>query len=249
MKAHARVVAERQRGRSRCTTLRSSPPITFRATPEGLHLVGTTAGPVGGDDLALEVTVAAGASLTIRSAAAQLVLPAPTPRPSNLRVAVEVGPGASLRWLPEPMLLVRGADHRLTTVVAMEAGADLVWRDEVVLGRDGEPSGSLIQRIRIERDGLALLCTEVALGPAWPTSAGPAGIGGARMLASTVLVGEAAQAVLAVLARPGTADETADGPVRAAAHRLAKDAVLLTALGPEVDPTRAALMRLGAPPA
>lgn len=246
MKAHARVVAEHRRGRSRCTTLRSSPPLAFRATPEGLHLVATTAGPVGGDDLVLDVAVAAGASLTVRSAAAQLVMPSPTPMASTMRLAVEVGRGATLRWLPEPTVLVRGADHRLTTVVAIEADADLEWRDEVVLGRHGESSGSLVHRIRIERDGRALLCTEVAVGPAWPTSAGPAGIGGARVLASTVLVGQPARALLG---RPGAGVATSDsaGSVRSAALPLGDDAVLLTALGDDVDATRAALIRLGAP--
>ena len=250
MKATARVVAERRRGRSRCTTLRSSPPLTLRATGDGLHLVGTAAGPVGGDELALEVTVAAGASLTVRSVAAQLVMPAPTPTPtpkaSTMHLEIEVGRGASLRWLPQPTVLVRGADHRLTTVVRLAPGADVVWRDEVVLGRDGEASGSLLHRFRVERADVPLLCTEAAFGPEWPSSAGPAGTNGARVVASTLLAGEPARRVLARLG--GRAPETA-GTLPAAAFPLGDDAVLLAALGPQLDATRAAVAGYGAPPA
>lgn len=235
MKAAAQVVVERCHGRDRCTTLRSAPPLTLRATPGGLHLVGTAAGPVGGDDLTIMVTVAAGASLVVRSVASQLVLPAPRPASSRMRQVVDVGAAASLDWRPEPMVVVRGADHRVATVVTLAADADLVWRDEVVLGRDGEVGGSLLQRIRIERAGVVVLCTEVALGPAWPTSAGPAGIGGARVVASTVLVGRPARDTL------DGAEATAGTSARAALFRLAGDAVLLTALGDELDSTRAAL--------
>ena len=240
MRAAARVVAERRGGRSRCTTLRSSPPLTLRATAGGLHLVGTAAGPVGGDELALEVTVTAGARLTVRSVAAQLVLPAPTPAASTMALAIEVGPGASLRWLPEPTVLVRGADHRLTTTVALDGSADLEWRDEVVLGRDGEAGGSLLHRLRVERGGRPLLCTEVALGPVWPTAAGPAATGGARVAASVLLVGAPARSVLAGLGR-GEPAAAPEGSVRAAAFALDGDAVLLSALGDEIDATRAAL--------
>lgn len=238
MKAHARVVVERRRERSRCTTLRSEPPLTFRSTPDGLHLVGTSAGPVGGDELALDVVLAAGTELTVHSVAAQLVLPSPVPVPSTMRVRVRVGEGASLRWLPEPTLVVRGADHRVTVTIDLAQDADLVWRDEAVLGRNGEPGGSLLQTLRVERRGRPLLCTEVALGPAWPASGGPAGTGGARVAAATLLAGRPARAALAH--RGGTPTIGSRG-VRGAAYLLADDAVLLTALGNRLDEVRSTL--------
>ncbi len=241
MRAHARVVAEGSGGRSRCTTLRSAPPLTFRETDTGLHLVGTAAGPVGGDDLTLELTVGPGASLTVRSVAAQIVLPGPGSAASSTRMVVIVGEGASLRWRPEPTVVVRHADHRLTTLISLAPDADLVWCDEIVLGRTDEPGGSLVHRLRVERDGRPLLCTEVALGPAWPTSAGPAGTGGAHVVASTLLVGAAARAALARSAAPD-----GPGPVRSATLALVDDAVLVTALGDTLGPTRRALALRGA---
>ena len=50
----AAVVAELAGDRTRCTTLRSDPPISLRDTPDGLYLVASGAGPVGGDDLHLD---------------------------------------------------------------------------------------------------------------------------------------------------------------------------------------------------
>lgn len=253
MKAHARVIAERGRERSRCTTLHSEPPLTFRSTPDGLHLVGTAAGPLGGDELTLELTVAAGASLTVRSVAAQLVMPSPWPAPSTMRSAIEVAAGATLRWLPEPILVVRGADHRATVTIDLAPDAGLQWREEVVLGRDGEPGGSLLQRLRVDRAGRPLLCTEVALGPAWPASSGPAGTGGARVMATTLLVGEPARPALdrlgqdnavAVRIDNGAAQQSG---VRWASYRLPSDSVLLMGLGGRLDAVRAALVIAGSP--
>jgi len=242
VKAHASVVAERHRGRTRCTTLRSAAPLTFRVTAGGLHLVGTAAGPVGGDDLSVEVTLARGAALTVRSVAAQLVLPSATPAVSSMRLLITVEAGASLRWIPEPTILVRGCDHRVSTTIELGPGAELVWRDEVVLGRHDEPSGSLLQRLRVVQDGRPLLCTEVALGPKWPTSDGPAGVGAERVVASTLLVGSPARFALERAA--GEADlPVGSDSVRRAAFRLAGDAVLLSALGADLDATRAALAR------
>jgi urease accessory protein len=193
VKATARIVALADgRGGTRCTTLRSAPPLSFRETAEGLYLVGTAAGPLGGDDLRLGLSVGAGAALTVRSAAAMLVQPGARPgAPSSLHVDVEVGPGGLLRWLPEPTVAVRGCDHRATTVIRLAPGAQLVWREELVLGRHGEEGGSILQRLRIDAGGLALLRNDLAAGPRWPGSSGPAVTAGARALGALVTVGGA----------------------------------------------------------
>jgi urease accessory protein len=190
VRASARLRAELVGGRTRCTTLRSAPPLTFRETPEGLFLVGTAAGPLGGDELELVVDVGPGATLTVRSVAAQLAQPGPRAgAPSSLRVEVTVAAGAELAWLPEPTVAVRGCHHRVTTVIRCAAGARLVWRDEVVLGRHREASGSILQRLRVDRAGRPLLRHDLALGPDWPSSAGPAVLGPARAVGSLVTVG------------------------------------------------------------
>lgn len=201
-------------GRTRCTTLRSAPPISLRETPDGLYLVASGAGPVGGDDLDLEVHVDIGASLLVRSAAASMVLPGPAGERSSLTVRARVD--GVLTWLPEPTVLVTGCDHRTMARIELGAEATLMWRETVVLGRHGEPSGSLLQQLHVDRDGYPLLRNDVLLGPVWPASDGPAGTGGADVVTSTLVVGGAAPA------------DPADG--RGAVLQLADDAWLVSAL-------------------
>jgi urease accessory protein len=210
----AAVVAEVAGDRTRCTTLRSAPPISLRETPDGLYLVASGAGPVGGDDMHLDVDVQSGASLVVRSAAASMVLPGPSGKPSSLRVRARVR--GSLRWEPEPTILVAGCDHRATATIDLAADATLAWREVVVLGRHDEPSGSLLQRLHVDRAGAPLLRTELPVGPRWPGAEGPAGTGGALVVSSLLVVG---------LDEPSVPDG-ADGAVL----RLADDAWLVTAI-------------------
>ena len=230
--AHATVGAERVGERTCCTTLRSAPPISLRTTPDGLYLVGSAAGPVGGDDVRLDIDVAAGADLDVRTVAAGLTYPSAHRHRSRFDVTATVAAGATLRWRPEPTVLVAGCDHRTAATVRLAEGAALVWRDEVVLGRHGEPSGSLLQRLRIDVAGRPLLRNDLALGPAWPGAEGPAGAGAARAVGTLVVVGEAAAG--AVLPPP------VDG-VRSGLSELGPDAVLLTAVGDRWSLVRRAL--------
>jgi urease accessory protein len=203
----------------RCTILRSAPPITFRVTPDGLRLVGTAAGPVGGDQLRLDLRVADGGTLTVRGVGASLVHPGPQAEPSRLDVEVDVGAGASLRWLPMPTVLIRGCDHTTTVTIRLGEGSRLLWRDEVVLGREGEPTGSLRQRLRVDRAGRPLVRNDLSVGPRWPGSLGPAGTDQARAVATVVAVGE-----LCAVA-------TVEG-VRMAVLPIDEGATLVTAVAP-----------------
>jgi urease accessory protein len=210
----AAVVAEAAGDRTRCTTLRSAPPISLRETADGLYLVASGAGPVGGDELQLDLDVRCGASLQVRSAAASMVLPGPSGRHSSLQVRAWVR--GSLRWEPEPTILVAGCDHRTTTTIDLAAGATLAWREVVVLGRHGEATGSLLQRLHVDRAGAPLLRTELPVGPRWPGSEGPAGTAGALAVSSLLVVG---------LDEPALPDGA-----HGAVLRLAEDAWLVTTL-------------------
>jgi len=210
----AAVVAELAGTRTRCTTLRSSPPISLRDTPDGLYLVASGAGPVGGDDLHVEVEVGCGASLVVRSAAASMVMPGPSGEPSSLRVRAQVR--GSLRWEPEPTILVAGCDHRTSSTIELAEGAKLVWKEVVVLGRHDEPTGSLLQRLHVDRAGAPLLRSELPVGRRWPGAEGPAGTDGALVVTSLLVVG---------LDEPVPPDGL-DG----ALLRLADDAWLVTSL-------------------
>lgn len=210
---------------TRFTTLFSEPPLSLRSTPEGLFLVGSGAGPIGGDELCLDVTVEEGAVAMLRSAAASIVLPGPFGESSSMTVRASVA--GSLSWCPEPTVLVAGCDHRASSSISMERGGRLWWREEVVLGRHDEPTGSLLQRIRIEVEGRPILHTETPVGPRWPGSSGPAGLDGAGAIGSIVMVG---------WGEPEVPSDT--GEVRSAAVCLSEAAWLVTALAPGASQVR-----------
>jgi urease accessory protein len=156
--------------------------------PAQVHLVGGSAGPLGGDELRCSVDLGPGARLEVRSVAASVALPGPNGRESSLEILARVGEGAALSWSPQPLIAARGARHRTIARVELAADARLVWRDELVLGRDGEEPGSVSTRLRVVRDGKVLLDHEIAMGPRHPGSLGPASSGGHRALGTVLIV-------------------------------------------------------------
>ncbi|MDH4363592.1 MAG: urease accessory protein UreD, partial [Acidimicrobiia bacterium] len=227
-------------GRSRVTTLRNDPPFTFRPTPDGpfpggVVWVGTAAGPVGGDELRLRVNVGPEAELRLTSVAASLVLPGPRGDTSATTTTVTVANGARLWWLPEPTIVAAEADHRADTTVRLGDGVELVWVEEVVLGRHGETAGRLRSRLRIEgRAGVPLLCSGLDTGrPGWD---GPAGLAGCRAVAQVVLLGPPADRMLAA-GTPLVVDDRA----RLALSPLAGGGAVAAVAGPSTLAVRRAV--------
>jgi len=241
VRARARVAAERDgRGGSRLVTLRSEAPLLLRSTPEALYLVGGAGGPLGGDDVSLEIVVGSGARLTVRTAAASIALPGAGP--SRFRVWARVAEGGELRWLPEPLVAATACDHHMEATVALEGDARLVWREELVLGRHSEPSGSVSSRSDVDLDATPLLRHELALGPAHPGAASPAVTAGARAVGSVVMIGPgwapSAPAVLrataAVLALARSGLQVVALADDASVLRSSLDAGMLAAAGPGI---------------
>lgn len=187
MRARAILVAEVDgMGATRLTRVRSEPPLVLRATAEAVYLVGGAGGPLGGDDLSVEVEVGPGAELTVRTAAASVALPGESE--SYVRVTARVAAGGRLWWLPEQVVAAAGCRHRMETTVTIAAGAMLVWREEIVLGRHGETPGSVRTRFRVDAGSAPLLRHELALGPDHPAAGGPAVVGAARAVGSVLLL-------------------------------------------------------------
>jgi urease accessory protein len=226
VKARARLVAAPG---DRLTVLHGEPPLLLRRTgPATVHLVGGAAGPLRGDDLRLEIEVEAGAELTVRSVAAQLALPgrAGLP-PSRLEIRARVGPDATLRWLPEPLIAAAGCDHRTVTHVEVAEGGRLLWRDDLVFGRHGERSGSLRTSALFRYAGKTVYRHDLAVGPDAPGWAAAAVLDGAQAFGTLLALPEAAS-------RP---PEGAD----VAAMPLAGPGVVITALGTDIRGVKAAL--------
>jgi urease accessory protein len=216
--SRAAVVAERgPGGRTRVTRLRSDGPLALRESGGAVYLVGAGAGPLGGDDLELTVEVGTGACLDIRSAAASLVLPGRRAAVSRLTVRARVGAGARLVFAPEPAIAAAGCDHRASADVVLEEGAELVWREEIVLGRHGERPGRYISRFDVTACGVPLLRHELRVDDD-ATSA--AVLGDAKTVGTLLLSGKN------LAAEPHAAEGLAVLP-------LAGPGVLVTALAPD----------------
>jgi urease accessory protein len=200
-------------GRTRVTVLRSDGPLALRATPDGIYLVGAAAGPLGGDDLALDIDVGPGAGLVLRSAAAMVALPGRRGGPSALRITARVGAAGRLDYAPQPAVAAAGCHHRTHASVELGPGAALRWREELVLGRDGEAPGRYASRLDVTLAGAPVYRGELAAGCPG-TDGSSAVLAGARAAGGVLLVAErgprpaaAVHEGLAVLplAGPGTA--------------------------------------------
>jgi urease accessory protein len=174
-------------GRTRITVLHSDGPIALRDTPQGVYLVGAAAGPLGGDDLALDIDVGPGSHLVLRSAAGVLLLPGPHGGTSTMRISARVGAGGRLDYGPQPTVAAAHCDHQARAVLELGAGATLRWREEIVLGRYGEPSGHCASRLDITQSGVPLYRGELIVGSP-ETDASAAVLGGAAAVGSAVLV-------------------------------------------------------------
>ncbi|MFF5703314.1 urease accessory protein UreD [Streptomyces sp. NPDC012794] len=231
LRATARIRAAADgRGGTALPLLAGEGPLALRRTrgegaEAGVTLVGAMSAPLGGDHLTVEAEAGPGARLAVRSAAATLVLPGRGGEPARYDVRLTLAAGSAVRWLPEPLVSVRGSDLRATTRAELAPAARLLLREEQVLGRSGEAPGLLRSRLTATRDGRPLLDQELSCGPGAPGGwDGPAGTAGHRALGQLLVVDprfEADPPRAAVLGE------------FAAATPLAGPAVLVTALAPD----------------
>lgn len=232
MRAHAQIVADLDpRGRTRLVRLRGQTPLLLRQAggdrPATVYIVGGAASPLGGDDLRLDIEVRAGAAVRVRAVAASVALPGPAGAPSSMAVTALVEAGARLEWLPEQTVAAAGCRHRATSTVTLADGAALRWRDELVCGRHGESSGSVVVATAVTYAGRPLLRQSLTVGPDAPGWAGPAVLGGARTTGTLLAV------------EPGAGLPPEAVADRAATVRLAGGpATLRTAIAPDAHTLR-----------
>jgi urease accessory protein len=209
--------------------VRCAPPLTLRQVrgeaPDGeqrceLRLVGTAAGPLAGDDLALSLVLRPGARATLRAAGASVAQGGGGER--TLAIRADLGQGADL--IAEPGVLVACAGSRIEVRVeiTLGAGAAVDWRELIVLGRTGEPAGQATLRWDVTRGGEPVLRQFADLGPALYR--------GGRVLAC------------ALISDPAAKVRTAVESAAAVAQRLNDHTVLVSVL--EDDAARA-VRRLG----
>jgi urease accessory protein len=181
LSAAAEIVAEAgPAGVTRLPVLSSQVPLVLRRTPDAVYVVGGAAGPIGGDELSLRITVGAGAFLRVRTAAASIALPGLDGLESVLRVTICVGAGGRLEYLPEPVVVTSRARHATIVSATLAEGAALVLRDELLLGRHGEAGGVARSVLRADYAGQPLLRHSLEVSGTDSVSMGPAVLAGHR---------------------------------------------------------------------
>jgi urease accessory protein len=194
VRAATRLTVERGPGRQRVRWAHAWPVVVRQTGDERVHLVHAAGGPLGGDELALDVDVGSGARLAVRSAGATLVQPAARAggSPARWTVTARVGPGGQLNWAPEPTVVSDGAALESMLRVELAADAAAVAREVVVLGRHGERGGRYEGGLEVVVEGVLLLVHTTVLDGADPALCGPAGTAGARAVGTLVRVGPGA---------------------------------------------------------
>ncbi|MFE1177352.1 urease accessory protein UreD [Streptomyces sp. NPDC058773] len=239
LRATARIVARADDGgATRLPVLDGDGPFALRrirgtGRQARVCVVGAMSAPLGGDRLAIEVTVGPGAALHLTTAAATVALPGRTPGHATYDVRLTVADGARLDWLPEPLISAAGSELRMTTTVELAPTARLVLREEQVLGRSGEETGALHSRLVVRRTGRTLLDQETAYGPGAPGWDTSAVLDGHRALGQLLVVKpEFEQCPAEVRLLGATAGERSDGAGRSAAGPAAGQGVLAPLAGP-----------------
>jgi urease accessory protein len=208
-------------------------PVVMRPTgDEQVHLVHGAGGPLGGDTFGLDVELAAGAALRVRSAGATIVQPGVGPV-ARWEVRAAVGAGARLDWAPEPTVVCDGAELETRLRVRLDHGAGAAVREIVVLGRYGERGGRYRGELSIDIGGQPLIAHRTVLDGADPVLCGPAGTGGARAVGTLVLAGAMGEPAVAGSPAAGGIDGEAgeDPGVRWAWTALAGAGLMLIAVG------------------
>lgn len=170
---------------------RDDPPVALRRTGGSrFHIVQTAGGPIGGDDLELDLDVGDGAEVELCSAAATVVQPGTGAEPARWLVRANLGDGARLRLAPQPAVVCERACYETELSANLAAGARAALREEITLGRVGETGGRYRGRLAVTVDGLPLVRHESILDGADADLNGPAGSGGYRAIGTMLIAGD-----------------------------------------------------------
>lgn len=139
-------------------------------SPEGEELSGvfvnTAGGVAGGDCFDIEISAADSSRLTLTTAAAEKAYRATGPA-AQLNIALKVGAGAHLSWMPQETILFDRARVQRRFDIDLDEAASLLLCEIVVFGRTamGErmEQGEFVDRWRLRRGGKLVFAETVRL--------------------------------------------------------------------------------------
>jgi urease accessory protein len=177
-------------------------------------LVNTGGGVAGGDSYRVALTLGPDAAVEATTTAAEKIYRSDGP-PARIATALELGPGARLRWLPQETLVFDGARLERTLSIDIAASCELLAVETLVFGRLAMGETCIDARLRdgwrLRRDGRLVYADETRLDHAGATLDRLGCGAGARAVATIVAAAPDIEARLpdarAALAEAGDAVE------------------------------------------
>ena len=168
-------------------------------------LLNTTGGIAGGDVFAYAGAAGPGAWLGMTTQAAERAYRARLGETGQMTVGLSAGVGARLDWLPQETILFDGSALVRRLEVDLAGDARLLAVEAVVLGRAamGEriTGLSFVDQWRVRRDGKLVYADALRLAGSAANLARRARLGGAGAMASVLLAGGDAEALLGPVRR------------------------------------------------
>jgi urease accessory protein len=151
-------------------------------------LLTTSGGVTGGDVLTMAIEIGPGGEAVVATQAAEKIYRASlSSEPCTMDIAVTVGEGAILDWLPQETIVFEGARLKRRTAADVAAGGSLLACEMVVLGRaaSGErfTRGLLLDSWSVRRAGKLVWTDTLRTEGETPTGAG---FGDANALATVI---------------------------------------------------------------
>ncbi|MDB5798805.1 MAG: ureD urease accessory family protein, partial [Paucimonas sp.] len=149
-------------------------------------------GIVGGDQLAIQASVGADAGAFIASPGAAKWYRA-NGRSSRQQLRLQVGPRASLEWMPQETILYDAAEVELDCDIALDESATYIGCEILCFGRtaSGESfdRGSITQRTQIRRAGRLLWFEQGRLAAGSAAMQSPLGLNASTVCATLIAAG------------------------------------------------------------
>ncbi|MBJ8348480.1 urease accessory protein UreD [Antrihabitans sp. YC2-6] len=165
MRSCLRIVAEK----GRLPRITAHGALAARVTgPETVHLIGAAATPLGGDVIEVQVSVAAGARLVLRTVAASIALPGSSTVVSHSEWRFDVADGATLDVDPEPTIIAAAAEHHAKTIVQLTESSVVRIRERAQIGRAGEGEGRWSATLAADLAGRPLVRHRLEIGAGSP---------------------------------------------------------------------------------
>ncbi len=196
-RARLELAFESRDGRTVLAGRRHFGPLAFQKPlyPEGgriCHgiLLHPPAGIAGGDELAFEVRVGAGAHALLTTPGAGKWYRSAGPS-GRLEQHIHVGPGGVCEWLPQEAIVFDGACGEMRTSVELDEGAVFLGAEVLVFGRTGAGErfarGHLSLATRIRRGGRSLWLERGRVDGGSALLGSPIGLAGQPVCATLLL--------------------------------------------------------------